>query len=164
MCAIKEYDFGETITIGDPGDKFMITLPYEWDIQESYSDTLYGMIATNAPLSENNPDAFLLLSVTGYKTTDSLVAYFTKEVATLRKDKTMNVLEAGKMSFENSDSFWVKFETIENGHTIMNVVKYIKSERNNEIYLIQSSLSKTEFFEEKICILKLLVDSFELVD
>ena len=75
-CQNNEFDFGETITIGDPNDKFMITLPYEWDIQETYSDTLYGMIATNASLAEDNPEAFLLFSITGYKTTDSLLDLF----------------------------------------------------------------------------------------
>jgi hypothetical protein len=163
-CPEKEYDFGEMITIGDPSDKFMITLPYEWDIQETYTDTLYGMIATNSPLSEDNPDAFLLLSVTGYKTSDSLLGYFTKEVISLRKDKTMKVLEAGKINFNGDDSYWLKFETIENGHTILNIVKYIKSESNKEIYLIQSSVNKTGNFDEKICILKQLADSFELVE
>jgi hypothetical protein len=163
-CPEKEYDFGEMITIGDPSDKFMITLPYEWDIQETYNDTLYGMIATNAPLSEDNPDAFLLLSVTGYKTSDSLLGYFTKEVTSLHKDKTMKVLEAGKMNYNDRDSFWLKFETIENGHTILNIVRYIKSEMTNEVYLIQSSVNKTGNYDEKICILKQLADSFELVE
>jgi len=163
-CQINEFDFGETITIGDPNDKFMITLPYEWDIQETYSDTLYGMIATNASLAENNPDVFLLFSITGYKTTDSLLTYFSREVASLKKDKTMDVLEAGKMDFNGKDSYWVKFETVENDNTILNVVKYIKSDLKNEIYLIQSSVNKTGNFDENICILKLLADSFELVE
>jgi CRISPR/Cas system CMR-associated protein Cmr3 (group 5 of RAMP superfamily) len=76
----------------------------------------------------------------------------------------MDVLEAGKMDFNGQDSYWVKFETVENDHTILNVVKYIKSDQKNEIYLIQSSVNKTGNFDENICILKLLADSFELVE
>jgi hypothetical protein len=163
-CQINEFDFGETITIGDPNDKFMITLPYEWDIQETYSDTLYGMIATNSTLAENNPEVFLLFSITGYKTTDSLLTYFSREVASLKNDKSMDVLEVGKMDFNGKDSYWVKFETVENDNTILNVVKYINSDQKNEIYLIQSSVNKTGNFDENICILKLLADSFELVE
>jgi hypothetical protein len=163
-CPGIEYDFGETITIGDPNDKFMITLPYEWDIQETYSDTLYGMIVTNAPLSENDPEGFLFLSVTGYQTTDSLITYFTSEVSSLQKDKTMDNFEAGKIDFEGTDSYWVKFESIQNDDTILNVVEYIQAEGKNEIYLLQSSVKKTGSFDEKICILKNLVDSFELVN
>jgi hypothetical protein len=162
-CPEKEYDFGEMITIGDPSDKFMITLPYEWDIQETYSDTLYGMIVTNAPLSENDPEGFLFLSVTGYKTSDSLFTYFKNEVSTLQKDKLMDNFEAGKIDFEGKDSYWVKFESIQKEDTILNVVKYIEAEGKNEIYLLQSSVKKTGSFDEKICILKNLVDSFELV-
>jgi hypothetical protein len=163
-CPAIEYDFGETITIGDPNDKFMITLPYEWDIQETYTDTLYGMIVTNSTLSEDDPDAFLFLSVIGYQTADSLLTYFTKEVKTLQKDKTMKEFEAGKMDFGGRDSYWVKFESIQNDQTIVNVVKYIKAVNKNEIYLVQSSANKTGNFDEKICILKKLSDSFELVE
>jgi hypothetical protein len=163
-CPGIQYDFGETITIGDPNDKFMITLPYEWDIQETYSDTLYGMIATNAPLIENDPDSFLLLSVTGYQTIDSLLPYFTNEIAELKKDKSMKVVEAGKMDFLGKDSYWVKFESVQNENVLLNVVKYIKPEGKNEIYLIQSSVKKTGEFDEKICILKNLADSFEIVE
>jgi hypothetical protein len=163
-CPGIEYDFGETITIGDPNDKFMITLPYEWDIQETYSDTLYGMIVTNAPLSENDPEGFLFLSVTGYKTTDSLAVYFANEVSTLQKDKSMSRFEGGKIDFAGKEAYWVKFESIQKEDTLVNVVKYIKAESKNEIYLIQSSVKKTGTFDEKICILKNLVDSFELVE
>ena len=82
----------------------------------------------------------------------------------MHKDKTMKVLEAGKMNYNDQDSYWLKFETIENGHIILNIVRYIKSEMNKEVYLIQSSVNKTGNFDEKICILKQLADSFELVE
>jgi hypothetical protein len=163
-CQDIQYDFGETITIGDPNDRFMVTLPYEWDIQETYSDTLYGMIVTNAPETEGDPGAFLLFSITGYKTTDSLLTYFSKEVAMLKKEKTMKVLEAGKMDFNGKDSFWIKFESSLGENTILNIVKYIKSYSKNEIYLLQSSVNKTGDFDGKICLLKRLADSFELVE
>jgi hypothetical protein len=162
-CPEKDYDFGETITIGDPNDKFMITLPYEWEIQETYSDTLYGMIADNSTIIGEDPLNFVMISVMGYQTQDSLFEYFRKEVADLKKDKTMKVLEAGKVDFNGTDSYWLKFETTEQEHTILNVVKYIKSATRNEIYLIQSSVNKTGNYDEKICILKKLADSFELV-
>lgn len=162
-CPDQDYDFGETITIGDPNDKFMITLPYDWEIQETYNDTLYGMIADNSTIIGEDPLNFVMISVMGYQTQDSLFEYFRKEVADLEKDKTMKVLEAGKMDFYGRDAYWLKFEAREHDHTILNVVKYIKSATRNEIYLIQSSVNKTGNFDEKICILKKLADSFELV-
>lgn len=162
-CPDQDYDFGETITIGDPNDKFMITLPYDWEIQETYNDTLYGMIADNSTIIGDDPLNFVMISVLGYQTSDSLSGYFSKEVADLKRDKTMKVLEAGKVDFYGRDAYWLKFETIQDDHTILNVVKYIKSSTRNEIYLIQSSVNKTGDFDEKICILKKLSDSFELV-
>jgi hypothetical protein len=122
------------------------------------------MIVTNAPETEGDPGAFLLFSITGYKTSDSLLTYFSKEVAMLKKEKTMKVLEAGKMDFNGKDSFWIKFESSLGENTILNIVKYIKSYSKNEIYLLQSSVNKTGDFDGKICLLKRLADSFELVE
>lgn len=162
-CSIDEYNFGEMITIGDPNDKFMVTLPYEWEIQETYTDTLYGMIATNSPLAANDPDNFLMISFTGYQTEDSLLNYFKKEIAALKNDKAMKVLEAGVMDFSGADSYWVKFENIQNSQPVMNVVKYLHAPIKGEIYMIHSAVSKSGNVDEKIAILKKLADSFELV-
>ncbi|MCD4722992.1 MAG: hypothetical protein K8S13_24505 [Desulfobacula sp.] len=141
----------------------MIRLPYDWDIQETYSDTLYGIIASNNLEARNNPEKFQLISVTGYQTEDSLITYFKNELRTLKKDKNMKVLDAGQIGFEEEKTYWVRFESLESEHTIMNIVKYIKPEKRNEIYLIQSAVYKTDDFMERLCFLKRLVDSFELV-
>lgn len=163
-CSDEYYDFGDMITIGDPGDKFMIRLPYNWDIQETYSDTLYGIIASNTLESLNEPKRFQLISVTGYQTKDLLVSYFKNEIKLLKKDKNMKVLEVGTMNMENDTLYWVKFERSEEEHKIMNIVKYIKSEGTDELYLIQTTVYKSEDYMDKLCYLKGLVDSFELVD
>lgn len=162
-CEDPYIDYGDMITIGDPSDKFMIRLPYSWDIQESYSDTLYGIIASNHYEAGNDPEKFLLVSVTGYQTTDSLYAYFLKEIKTLKKDKSMTVHELGQIEINEENAWWVKFETIESDFQIMNLVQYVKSEENNEIYLIQTTIYKSEDYKKKLCQLKRFTDSFELV-
>lgn len=162
-CEEEYIDYGDMITIGDPGDKFMIRLPYSWDIQENYSDTIYGIIASNRPEAGNDPEKFVLVSVTGYQTSDSLYAYFTKELKTLKKDKSMKVIEAGQMELNEENSYWVKFESDQADYKIINIVQYVKPEMKNEIYLIQSSVYKTENYEKQLCRLKILTNSFELV-
>jgi len=162
-CSDEYFDFGDMITIGDPGDKFMIRLPYNWDIQETYSDTLYGIVASNSLEARNNPEKFQLISVSGYQTKDSLFRYFRNELKLLKKDRNMKVLEVGKIGMEDDTSYWVKFESAEAEHTIMNIVKYIKSEGNDELYLIQSTVYKSDDNMDRLCYLKRLVDSFELV-
>jgi len=164
LCSDEYYDFGDMITIGDPGDKFMIRLPYNWDIQETYSDTLYGIIASNTLESLNEPEKFQLISVTGYQTKDLLLDYFKNEIGLLKKDKSMNVLEVGTINLENDISYWIKFESSEGEHKIVNIVKYIKLEGTDELYLIQTTVYKSEDYMDKLCYLKRLVDTFELVD
>ncbi len=76
----------------------------------------------------------------------------------------MNVLEMGTMNMENDTFYWIKFESSEGEHKIMNIVKYIKSEGTDELYLIQTTVYKSENYMDKLCYLKGLVDSFEMVD
>lgn len=163
-CEEEYIEYGDMITLGDPGDKFMIRFPYSWDIQESYSDTLYGIIATNHFEAANNPEEFLMVSVTGYQTTDSLYQYFIKELKTLKKDKSMKVHAVGQMEINEEKAYWVKFEISESDFPIINLVQYVISERNSEIYLIQTTIYKSEDYDKKLCQLKRFTDSFELVD
>ncbi len=162
-CEDDYIEYGDMITIGDPGDKFMIRLPYKWDIQESYSDTLYGIIATNHYEAGNDPQKFIMVSVTGYQTNDSLYAYFLNEVKILKKDKMMKVHELGQIEINEEDAWWIKFETSESDFQLMNLVQYVKSESNNEVYLIQTMIYKSEDYDKKLCQLKRFTDSFELV-
>lgn len=163
-CDEEYINYGDMITLGDPSDKFMIRLPYKWDIQESYSDTLYGIIATNHFEAANDPEKFLMVSVTGYQTGDSLYQYFLKELKTLKKDKTMKVHTVGQMELNEQNSWWVKFETEESDFQIMNLVQYVKSDKNNEIYIIQSTIFKSDDYDKQLCHLKRFTDSFELVE
>ena len=88
----EDFDFGELTTIGDPGNKFMITLPYNWDIQEVYSDTVYGIFCSNAPDIEDDNSKLMSLSVTGYKTSDPLDIYFIKEIESMKNAAVFNLL------------------------------------------------------------------------
>ncbi|MBN2175639.1 MAG: hypothetical protein JW731_16030 [Bacteroidales bacterium] len=162
-CSDESYDFGEIITIGDPGDKFMISLPYEWVIQETYSDTLYGMIATNHYESRAQPETFMLISVTGYQTADSLMAYFKKEVNAFKKDRKMRIEEAGRITIKDQPGLWLKFKSKESGVDVMSVVVYLKNPEKDEIYLIQTSVYLSDNYMNKLCYLKRLVTSFEIV-
>jgi hypothetical protein len=163
-CPDDFTEYGDMITIGDPGDKFMIRLPYSWDIQESYTDTLYGIIASNRFDAGNDPKKFVLLSVTGYQTIDSLYPYFLNEIKSLKKDKTMKVLELGTMEINEKETYWVKFESEETDFQIMNLVQYVQSNQEDAIYILQSSVYKSENYNEALCRLKRFTDSFELVE
>ncbi|MBC8490768.1 MAG: hypothetical protein H8D45_32525 [Bacteroidetes bacterium] len=157
-------DFGVIITIGDPSDKFMISLPYSWDIQESYFDTLFGIFASNIFETGNDPKKLQSISITGYSTNDSLKVYVEKELTSLKKDTSISVNEMGKTTINDRNGYWVLFENNFKDGDIVNLVVFIKREKSNEIYLIQSSVYKTENFRERICRLKQLVNTFEIVE
>ena len=164
MCTDDYFDFGKTITIGDPNDKFMISLPYSWAIQESYTDTLYGIIASNIYDAGDDPERFMMFSITGYQTNDSLFTYFKNEILNLKQDKIIKVKELGEIDLNGLNCYWVKFENNDTGDKLINFVLYVKSLKRNEIYLLHSTVLSTDNYMDKICHLKLLVNSFELVE
>ncbi len=157
-------DFGDLITIGDPGNKFMITMPYSWDIQEVYSDTIYGIFGTNALDIDNDNSKLMSLSVSGYKTTDSLETYFRNEIKSMKKSAVFNLLETGIIEVNDQKSYWLAFEMKEDDVFIVSNVVYIKKPDVNEIYLLQTLVYKSGDWEKRICSLKTLVEAFEFVE
>ena len=162
-CEEQTVDFGEIITLGDPNDKFMISLPYSWDISETYNDSVYGIFAANIYNTANNRENLLSISVSGYQTNDSLNLYFRNELLSLKKDKKIKVLEAGEIIFNEQNSFWVLFESDESQMSFMNLVLFLKPENKREVYLIQTLSYKTDNYKDRLCHLKQLVNTFEFV-
>ena len=160
----EDFDFGELTTIGDPGNKFMITLPYNWDIQEVYSDTVYGIFCSNAPDIEDDNSKLMSLSVTGYKTTDPLDSYFIKEIESMKNAAVFNLLETGEITIFEQQCHWLSFELKENETEVFSNVVYIKKPDADEIYLLQTLVYKSGDYKKRICALKGLVETFEFVE
>lgn len=163
-CEEFAYDFGDIITFGDSNNRFMVGLPYEWAIQDSYSDTLYGIAASNIWEAEENPALFMSFSVTGYSTTDSLRQYFAGELKTLKSDHRIKILEAGETLIKENKSYWVKFVDSENENHYRNLVMFVRSPIRNEIYLIHSMVADGEEADRLLCAMKRLAFSFEIVN
>ena len=159
----EDFDFGELTTIGDPGNKFMITLPYSWDIQEVYSDTIYGIFGTNAPDIGDDNSKLMSLSVTGYQSSDSLEPYFRNEIRSMKKATGFKLLETGTISIFDQQCYWLSFEMKEEESTILSNVVYIKMPDTNEIYLLQTLVYKSGDYQKRICAMKGLVETFEFV-
>ena len=159
-CPDELYPFGEMVSVGDPNDKFMIRLPYSWDIRESYSDSLYGVFASNFLSIPKPREEQMSLSVTGYSTSKELEQYFHDEMIELVKDDHARVLERGLTMLDGKQNPWVLFE-LQSG--IYNMVYYFKKESANDVFLIQSVSYDTVNYKTKMCYLKQLVNSFELV-
>lgn len=161
-CNTNETDFGDLITIGDPDNRFMITLPYKWDTREFYSDTLYGIYASNSLDVINQPEMFYALSVTGYYTQLSLHDYYLIELSQLKSDDKIKVLETGTYVINDSEYPWILFN-LDSDIEMTNHVLYIKDETSESIYILQSSVFKGEDDKDKLCQLKQFVSSFEIV-
>ncbi len=154
-------DFGDLTTIGDPGNKFMITFPYSWDIQEVYSDTIYGIFGSNAYDIGNDNSKLLSLSVSGYKSEDSLAIYFRNEIRSMKKSSEFRLLETGNITIDYQPGFWLSFELEEGEKVIYSIIVYLKRPDTDEIFLLQTLTYKSGDWEKRICSLKTLVETFE---
>ncbi|MCD4736424.1 MAG: hypothetical protein K8R53_10295 [Bacteroidales bacterium] len=158
------YDFGESITIGDPNDKFMITLPYSWDIREYYTDTLYGMIASPHPQSETYRNGIISFAVIGYQSNSTLEEYYRKEVGSLISDESMELSESGFANMGDLPARWIIFITREGSIELVHLVLYIKNPYAEEIFHLLSIVTKSEGYREYFCRLKVIANSFEFVE
>lgn len=158
------FDFGETITIGDPNNKFMMTFPYSWDISEIYSDTLYGIIAMKPVDLTDGMAEYRSVSVFGYNSTLSLSDYTVQEINNLKNDRQKKVKETGMMEIKGIDARWIWYEDRASNPNLENIVVYIRNHKMDEVFIIQSSVLKQADSETMLCQLKNLVRTFEFVD
>ncbi|MBN1339434.1 MAG: hypothetical protein JXA03_08925 [Bacteroidales bacterium] len=157
-------DFGETITIGDPDNKFMMTFPYAWDISEIYSDTLYGIIAFQPPADTGQIHDYMSVSVFGYQSDLSLTGYTIQEIKNLKNDRYKKVKETGELEIKERKARWVWFEDRQDNPGLENIVVYIRNDAADEVFIIQSSVLKKKDSAAKLCELKNLVMTFEFID
>lgn len=159
-CPDVLYEFGDRVSVGDPNNKFLISLPYSWDIRESYGDSLYGVFASNFLSVPKVLEDRMSLSVTGYTTDLELDQYVHDELLGLVKDESTRILERGNSMFAGQQNPWVLFKMAPG---IYNMVYYVKLPEQQDIFLIQTASYDTVNYRSVMCNLKQLINSFEVV-
>lgn len=164
LCREEPKPYTGLTTIADPHELFQVKMPYMWDIQELYNDSVYGIIGAN--LEDAAADIRLLesFSVNGYRSPDSLTAYFIKEIEELKKSTQIRIQSLGTMEFAARDARWVLFETEEKTGVFYNMVIYVKKDNRDEIFLLQSTVYKTDDFMDRLCRIKTLFDTFKFLE
>ena len=149
------------VSVADPNRRFVIRLPYSWDIRESYGDSLYGVFASNFLSVPIPVDQRLALSVTGYSLEGELEDYTRDEFLELINDDDSHVLERGSSTFAGQENPWLLFEMRPG---IYNMVYYLLEPGHKDIFLIQSVCYDTVNYKNRMCQLKQLVNSFEWME
>lgn len=157
-----EIYFGQEVSIGDPGERFLISLPYSWDIRESYSDTLYGIFGSNFMTSEKKDTEKMSLGIMAYASDLSLKDYYTNELQSLLDDKQTQVLETGSTSVQQKNAYWVKFKSTYPEKEVYQLVLYLKNRNKPEIYLVQATAYSADKYEYILCNLKLFMQQIEI--
>lgn len=158
-CPDMLYDFGETVSVGDPDGRFNIQLPHRWDIRESYSDSVYGVFASNYLSVPKPMEDQMAISAFGYNIDDAFEDYVLDEMIALAEDENIQVLERGTSMFSGQSNPWVLF-VLEN--TSFNMVYYIGNPEKSEVFIVQALSNDTVNYKVKHCYLKQLINSFLL--
>lgn len=156
-----DYYFGDMFTIGDPNDKFMVRLPYHWDIRENYSDSVYGMQAGNFLSIPIEVKKRMFFMISGYNTELPLHDYYLNELKALKKEPNAYLKETGKTSINNVESYWVKFSSQDE---VFHLVLYIKHPQLSDIYIMQASAYDSDKYNIKLCYMKQFFNSFEMTN
>ena len=162
-CSAFNTDPGNLATYKDPNNLFSIRFPYSWDVRESYSDTLYGLFAANMQESSSDIENLQSISAIGYQTNDSLNIYAKNEIRGLKKEKGINVKEAGKTKINGNSVIWVLFNSKGELASKGNLVIYVKKPSSRIVFILQASVYSSDNYKEKLCNLKQLLNTFKLL-
>jgi len=158
-CMFEDYSFGQMFTIGDPNDKFMITLPYDWDLRENYSDSVYGMQTGNFLSIPVDIKDRMFFMISGYSTELSLEDYYLNELKSFKNESNIELQETGKTLIDGVEAYWLKFSA---GEKVFHLVMYVKHPELDDVYLLQASAYDEEKHDLKLCYMKQFFNSFEL--
>ncbi|GAB4324849.1 MAG: hypothetical protein Kow00127_17560 [Bacteroidales bacterium] len=156
--------FGEMITISDPNESFMISLPYTWDQRESFNDSSYSVFAANFLSIPKKQEEKMAILVSGFNSEMTEEKYAEQEIRALGKEPSIRLLKSGKLTGSDGQRHpWVMFRASGN-ETGYHLVNYRKHPTRPEVYFIQLISYDTVNYEDKICRLMVLMNSFVFTD
>jgi hypothetical protein len=150
------------MTVKDPSNKFEIKIPSVWEVNQNFSDTVYGIFAANFLKGELETNQWMSIAITGYSSEKPLEEYYKDELKLIKKDKTLQIRETGRSKIDGKKSFWLMFDKNDDGYLNSNIVSYLKINETNEVYIIQTTTYDTIDQLDKLCQLKFLVNTIKI--
>ncbi|NOX47768.1 MAG: hypothetical protein GXO89_12405 [Chlorobi bacterium] len=161
-CPAFNTDLGDLATFKDPNNLFSIRFPYNWDVRESFSDTLYGIFGANMLESSSDIEKLESISAVAYQTIDSLEVYAANEIRGLKNESNIKVKQVGRTVINGNKVIWVLFKSKEELTSKGNLVIYIKKPSSNILFILQASVYSSDNYKERLCNLKQLLNTFKL--
>ncbi len=161
-CPAFNTDLGDLATFKDPNNLFSIRFPYDWDVRESFSDTLYGIFGANMLGSSSDIEKLESISAVAYQTLDSLEVYAANEIRGLKNEANIKVKQVGRTVINGNKVIWVLFKSKEELTSKGNLVIYIKKPSSNIVFILQASVYSSDNYKERLCNLKQLLNTFKL--
>ncbi len=152
----KGNDFHDLKPCENKLSTFQIGIPKMWLV-----DNDSGLAAVDT-LSYSKEHEINSLAVSSHPFRSSIDDYFQSELNGLEQD--FKILEIGKWKINTLPSRWVITEENYQEKKIINLISYVPNSNNNTIYIINLSIDKSKDYKDRLCNLKSIISSFEVLN
>jgi hypothetical protein len=144
-------------------NKFSISIPIDWDIQEDYSDSIQGIFIIDNRSFHDSYDNFKSIAITKHVLCSNLKTTFNKELSIIKDDNTDEIIRIGKEKLNKTLSYWVLTESNYQGDSFINLTYFIAEKHNTHVFLLKATVLKTEAYRSSLSELNMYMHTFDLL-
>lgn len=158
----KEISFPHKIKFVDNKNEFSIDFPENWFPEEDLIDSIHGVVATDTTFELNE---VFLIGISEYSTSYSeLKDYFSDELQSIIIDPEFKAYEIGKSKLNGQETYWLLYEmTADSLGDHRGLIHYLKGNRENQFYLIETTVYGLDNLKDKICKSMEIIKTFEII-
>ena len=148
----------------DPKSMFSINIPSDWDTQEDFSESLYGVFFMDTLSFAESFENFKSISITKFHANKNLKRSFVNEILMLRNDKNETILRIGKEKIRGNQSFWILTNSSFQDDNFYNLTYYLQKGRSQELFLLKATIYETDNYLETLTELHDYLKTFVLTN
>jgi hypothetical protein len=133
-----------------PENIFSINIPKNWEVQEDFTDTLYGVFFMDTASFYIAIENFQSLTITKHPLNGNLKRTFKKELELIKQYKNDEIIKIGKTKINGTSSFWMLTESKNQDNYFYNLNYFINKKGDQHVFLIQISVYKTDNYISRI--------------
>lgn len=147
-------------TINDSHKIYSLKIPKDWNFEETVTDGLNGII-----ISKDSSSLNLIGIVEIPNDSLSLDQFFQKEFIRAMLDKTgIEIIDAGTAKINGLESYWIFHKSELETEYLWTYLYYAKNNKNNNFYLINTSMFAKGNDSEIQCELRKIVNTFKFIE
>jgi hypothetical protein len=148
----------------EPSNMFSINIPYNWDIQEDFTDSIFGVLFMDTLNIADSYENFKSIAITKYTQNKNLEISFKKEISLLKNDANEIILRIGKEKIKTNQSYWMFTNSKFQDDAFYNLTYFLQGGNTQELFLLQATVYATEDYPSVLNELHKYLKTFDLKD